>query len=116
MKNVIIETEVQYQLSDLKDKLINTQGDKKGHKTFNEIISVIDNLEKYDIGTNLKDKYNIDCPDNWFLLYVKQNYFIFSRTKTEVNVLKMYSNKQDFLFHLFGISMRSQDSIDYWGD
>ena len=68
------------------------------------------------IGCCLKEKYNIDCPENWYELYVNMNYFIFSKTDTEIVVLKMYNNKQDFLFHLFGIEMRSQDSIMYWGD
>lgn len=117
MRNVIIETNVQYQLLELKNHLIESQGDKKGMKTFKEIISAIDNLGIFDsIGSNLKEKYKIDCPDNWYLLYVRMNYFIFSKSDDEIVVLKMYNNKQDFLFHLFGVEMRSQESMLYWGE
>lgn len=117
MRNVIFETEVKNQLLDLKNYLIESQGDTKGLKTFKEIMSSIDNLGIFDsIGSNLKEKYDIDCPDNWYVLFVKMNYFIFSKTDSEIVVLKMYNNKQDFLFHIFGIEMRSQESIDYWGE
>jgi len=117
LRNVIIENDVQYQLLDLKNNLIESQGDRKGTRTFKEIVSSIDNLGVFDsIGSNLKEKYKINCPDNWYVLYVRMNYFIFSKTDNEVIVLKMYNNKQDFLFHLFGVEMRSQESILYWGE
>ena len=80
-------------------------------------MSAIDNLGIFDsIGSNLKEKYNIDCPDNWYLLYVKMNYFIFSKNSDKIVILKMYNNREDFLFHLFGTEMRSQESIMYWGE
>ena len=44
MREVIIETEVQYQLAELKDYLIEIQGDKKGKKTFSEIIAALDSM------------------------------------------------------------------------
>lgn len=79
MRNVIIETEVQYQLNDLKDYLISIQGEKKGKNTFADIMSNIDNLEQFgDVGRNIKEYFNIDCPDNWYLLYVHKNYFMFA--------------------------------------
>ncbi len=30
--------------------------------------------------------------------------------------VKMYNEKQDFIYDLFGIEMRSQESKDYWGE
>lgn len=65
MRNVIIEKDVQYKLLDLKNYLIESQGEQKGLKTFKEIVSSIDNLGIFDsIGSNLKEKFKIDCPDN----------------------------------------------------
>lgn len=117
MRNVIIETEVQYQLNDLKDYLISIQGERKGKNTFADIMSNIDNLEQFgDVGRNIKEYFNLDCPNNWYLLYVHKNYFIFSKTESTITILKMYNNKQDFIYELFGIEMRSQESIDYWDE
>lgn len=116
MYNVIIEPEVQSRLKDLKALLLQSQGEKKGMKTFQEIISALDNLQLYKLGTNLREKYFIDCPDNWYLLYTNKNYFIFSRSDDTVKVLKIYNERQDFIYDLFGIEMRSQESKDYWGE
>lgn len=115
MRKVIIENEVVNQLVGLRQKLITSQGMSKGENTFQKIISSIDNLGIYStLGRNIKIYYNVDCPDNWYLLTSHRNYFVFSKTEELITVLKMYDEKQDFINDLFGISMRSRESIDYW--
>lgn len=117
MRKVIIENEVLAQLSILKDKLISVQGSKKGTATFKKIIASIDNLGIYSvIGKNIKNYYNVECPDNWYLLISHTNYFVFKQEKDLITVLKMYDEKQDFIKDLFGISMRSKESLDYWDE
>ena len=116
MRDVIIESEIKYKLVELRELLIESQGQKKGKKTFDSILSAIDNLAIFEVGRNIKEEFNVDCPNNWFLLYSHMNYFIFSRTDSVVTVLKMYNEKQDFIYDLFGVEMRSQASKDYWGD
>ena len=115
MRKVIIENEVVNQLVGLRQKLITSQGMSKGENTFQKIISSIDNLGIYStLGRNIKIYYNVDCPDHWYLLISHRNYFVFSKTEELITVLKMYDEKQDFINDLFGISMRSRESIDYW--
>ena len=104
-------------MADLKAKLIAIQGEEKGLKTLKNILDAVDNLGRFaSIGKNIKDTYNVECPENWFLLYVNKNYFIFSKSEAKITVLKMYDNKQDFIYDLFGIEMRSKESIDFWGE
>ncbi len=55
MREVIIETEVQNQLADLKAYLIGIQGEKKGVDTFKAIVDALDNLKTYDVGSNIKE-------------------------------------------------------------
>lgn len=90
------------------------QGVKRGNNTFKAIMSSIKNLQFFEVGKSIRNEYYVDCPNNWFLLYSYKNYFIFSRNETTVTVLKMYNEKQDFIYDMFGIEMRSQDSKDYW--
>ena len=117
MREVIIEKEVVVQLNLLKSKLITMQGIKKGTVTFKKIIASLDNLGVYSgIGRNIKNYYNIDCPDNWYLLISHTNYFVFKQEEKRIVVLKMYDEKQDFIRELFGISMRSEESINFWGE
>ena len=113
---VLYENEVKLKLKSLKDEMIGIQGDNKGLKTFKKIVNTVDNLELFsNTGVPIKEKFDLNCPDNWYLLIVGQNYFIYSITDT-INILKLYNEKEDFIYDLFGISMRSQESMDYWGD
>ena len=116
MREVIISNEVKDGLVELKQKLLGLQGIEKGQKTFDSIMNAIDNLEIFEIGRSIKSEYNIDCPDNWFILYTHMNYFVFSRTETMVTILKMYNEREDIIYDLFGIEMRSQESKEYWGE
>lgn len=68
------------------------------------------------IGQNIRDTFQVDYPENWYILYIKKNYFVFSITKTDVIILKKYNEKQDFIHELFGIETRSSESIEYWGE
>ena len=117
VRNVIFEREVQYQLAKLKRDLLLSQGEEKASGTIKYILNALDNLGMFSsVGKNIRDTYNIDCPSNWFLLYVDKNYFVYSKTEKLITILKMYSNKQDFIYDLFGIEMRSEESKKYWGD
>lgn len=113
---VIIENEVAEQLQDLKSYLIALQGPNQGMKAFKRIIASLDSLGLYKIGRNIKEAYQIECPDNWYMFTCRQNIFIYSQTSSEITVLKMYNERQDYIQDLFGVSMRSQESIDYWGE
>lgn len=117
MYNVIYEREVQFKLASLNEELIEKQGEQKGLQTISDIVASLDNLSMFPrIGQNIRDIFQVDCPENWYILYIKKNYFVFSITKTDVIVLKMYNEKQDFIHELFGIETRSNESIEYWGE
>ncbi len=93
------------------------QGEKKGKNTIKEILDAIENLGIYEkIGDNIRERFHVECPDNWYLLYVNKNYFVFSKTEQTINVLKMYDYRQDFIHDLFGVEMRSKESKEYWGE
>ena len=36
--------------------------------------------------------------------------------KDKIVVVNMFHEKEDFMLKLFGISGRTQESIDYWGE
>lgn len=117
MRTVIYSETVKGKLKSLKDRLITIQGEKKATLTISAIVSKLDNLGEFaDIGIPIKEKYNVDCPSNWYLIYSNRNYFIYSKSDEQINLLEMYDNRQDFINELFGIEMRSFESISFWGD
>ena len=42
---------------------------------------------------------------------------MFYRIESEkIIIVEMFDEGKDFMYKLFGISTRTQESIDYWGD
>ena len=115
MKKVIYSNIVVQKLEALKYRLIAVQGKVKGEKTIKSIMSNLDNLAIFSLdGTSIREKYGIDC--DYRYIYAHKNYFIFKTTQTQVNIIEMFNEKEDFIFKLFGVPMRSKDSMDYWGE
>lgn len=117
MLTVIYSEEVKCKLKSLKDELVIIQGQKKGTKIIATIVSVLDSLGQFpDVGIPINERYDVECPDNWYLLYSNKNYFVYSKTDERINVLEMYDNRQDFMNELFGVEMRSSESKRFWGE
>ena len=65
-------------------------------------------------GTNIAELYDIDT-DYWYL-FTHQHYLIYRFDHGIVTVVQMFHEREDFMKKLFGISGRTQESIDYWGE
>ena len=48
--------------------------------------------------------------------YGEEKNFIYRIEAKKVVVVQMFNEREDFMMKLFGISGRTQESIDYWGE
>jgi hypothetical protein len=53
---------------------------------------------------------------DYFYVFTHHNYFIYRIEGDRVIIAQMFNEKEDFMIKLFGISGRTQESIDYWGE
>jgi plasmid stabilization system protein ParE len=67
-----------------------------------------------DIGVDLSAKYDIDT--NFRELFVNHNHLFYYKDKETIIVAEMFGEREDFMYKLYGISGRTQESIDYWGE
>ena len=65
-------------------------------------------------GVNISRMYDIDT-DYWYL-FTNHNYFIYRIEEKKVIIVQMFNEREDYMMKLFGISGRTQESIDYWGE
>ena len=65
-------------------------------------------------GIAVSAMYNIEC--DYRYLYVSHNYVFYRIESEKIIVVEMFDEGEDFMYKLFGISTRTQESIDYWGD
>ena len=80
-----------------------------------EMMADADRLKEYEkSGTNIAETYGIET-DYWYL-FTHQHYLVYRFEPGKVTVVQMFIEKEDFMMKLFGISGRTQESIDYWGE
>lgn len=102
-------------LKGLRGELTEKFGDAFSADLIRETLKSIRQLEQYpDSGVQIAKLYDIDT-DYWYL-FVNHNYFIYRVEKDKVIVLQIFNEKEDFMQSLFGITGRTQESIDYWGE
>ncbi len=84
-------------------------------RILSEMMTDADRLIEYEeSGTNIAENYGIET--NYWYLFTHQHYLIYRFEPGKVTVVQMFNEKEDFMMKLFGISGRTQESIDYWGE
>ncbi len=67
-----------------------------------------------DLGVGLSAKYDIDT--DFREIFVSHNHLFYYRDGDTIIIAEMFGEKEDFMYKLWGISGRTQESIDYWGE
>lgn len=106
---------VRKKLKILKGKLMEQYGEEFAKKRLGEISARLRQLEEFgESGIRIAEQYEVDT--DYYLVFVRHNYFIYRMEATKVIVVQMFNEKEDFMQKLFGLSGRTQESIDYWGE
>lgn len=106
---------VRKKLKILKGKLMEQYGEEFAKKRLGEISARLRQLEEFgESGIRIAEQYEVDT--DYYLIFVRHNYFVYRMEPTKVIVVQMFNEKEDFMQKLFGLSGRTQESIDYWGE
>ena len=99
----------------LKLYLTEHYGEKYAKKTVKEIMARARDLQDNpESGVSLSSKFGIDT--DFREVFVNHNHLFYYLDGDSVIVAEMFGEKEDFMYRLFGISGRTQESIDYWGE
>ncbi len=106
---------VRSKLKYLKTWLTNHYDSDVANNVLRGITTDADNLTEYEkSGTNISEMYDIET-EYWYL-FTHQHYLIYRIEPGKVIIVQMFHEREDFMMKLFGISGRTQESIDYWGE
>ena len=84
-------------------------------KVIKEIGSRVRSLrENEQIGISVREMYGVDT--ECLCIFVEKNYVFYRIEPDCIYVVNIYNEREDFMMDLFGISGRTQESIDYWGE
>ncbi len=86
-------------------------GQEKVNKIVSSIRGLADNPKK---GASVERLLGISNP--YYFLHVERHYVFYKLGDSHVYVNEIFNEREDFLYKLFGIKLRTQESIDYWGE
>lgn len=115
MRKVVISQIVRRKMTNLRKRLLSQFGEDISKKTLSEITDAIANLGQFpEKGIDISKMYGIETA--YYYLYFRHNYIIYRYDEKSVTVLQMFDEREDYMNTLFGISGRTQESIEYWGE
>ena len=66
------------------------------------------------IGESVEALFGI--PTDYRVLFVEKNYVFYRVTDSEILIVNVYNEREDFMFKLFGISSIDDDAEAYWDE
>lgn len=106
---------VRTKLMNLRVELAAEYEEKFSRKALGKITKAVRSLEVYcDMGTKITDVYEIAT--DYRYIFVNHNYFIYRYDDKRIIIVNMFNENEDFMMKLFGISGRTDESLDYWGE
>ena len=115
MKKIEYSQIVRKKLNRLKADLVRDFGVEVSRKSVKKITDAVRGLAQFEKkGIAVSTMYNIEC--DYRYLYVNHNYIFYRIESEKIMIVEMFDEREDFIYKLFGISTRTQESIDYWAD
>lgn len=106
---------VRTKLMNLRIELTTEYGDIFSKKVIGKMTKAVRSLEIYcDMGIRISDEYEVET--DYRYIFVNHNYFIYRYDDKRVIIVNMFNENEDFMMKLFGISGRTDESFDYWGE
>ena len=115
MKKLEYSQIARQKLKELQGDLLQKFGEAFAKKSVKRMTTAVRRLEQFaDSDVQIAEMYDIDT-DYWYI-FVNHNYFVYRVEDEKVIVVQIFNEKEDFMQKLFGISGRTQESIEYWGE
>ena len=115
MKKVEYSHIAKRKLLKLKTELTNEYGEQKAKEILTTMANRIDKLAQHEkSGICISRMYDIET--GYWYLFSNHNYFIYRIEEKRVIIVQVFNEREDYMMKLFGISGRTQESIDYWGE
>ena len=115
MRQIEYSPLVKKKMARLQDELSDEYVKEKADDILRSMMDAVDHLRTYEYsGREISKMYDIET-DYWYI-FTNHNYFIYRIEPEKVIVVQMFHEREDFMKTLFGLSGRTQESIDYWGE
>ena len=115
MKQIKYSPEARRDLQNIKKYIEEEWDGNIAQKVMVLLMGRIRSLEKHPkLGVDISDMF--DVISDYKYLVVKKNYVFYRLEGKYVRVIRVLSDKQDFMQVLFGVHTQSEDTENYWNE
>ena len=102
-------------LRELNKQITANYGKPVATKIVSKIMGEIRDLQNDpEKGPSVEAMLGISTP--YRFLHVEQNYAFYRIENGTIYVTDIYNEREDFMWRMFRVNLRTQDSIDFWGE
>jgi plasmid stabilization system protein ParE len=102
-------------LRELNKQITSTNGKTVATKIVSKIMGDIRGLQNNPKkGPSVESMIGIRTP--YRFLHVEHNYAFYRIENDTVYVTDIYNEREDFMWRMFSVNLRTQESIDFWGE
>ena len=115
MKRIKYTPDAADKLKKLKIEIEHRYGTDKAKEIVKNITNAIRGLcNNEKIGSEVSQMFDVDA--DYRYLVVSSNYVFYRIEDKCIRIINLYHEKEDFMWHLFGIDTTPQETIDYWNE
>lgn len=102
-------------LANIKQSITLSNGKSTADKVISNMMTSIRNLtDNPQKGPSVENMLGIVCP--YRFLHIEHNYIFYRIENDNVYITDIYNERENFMQQMFGIKLRTKDSIEYWKD
>ena len=115
MKKIKYTPDVADKLRALKSEISQEYGSDRAKKIVKSITDAIRGLYDYEEkGPEVSKMF--DVVSDYRYIFVSGNYVFYRIEDKCIRIINLYHEKEDFMWHLFGVDTTPQETIDYWNE
>ena len=115
MKKIKYTPDAADKLRALKATISQEYGVDNARKIVKNITDAIRGLSDYEEkGSEVSKMF--DVVSDYRYIFVSKNYVFYRIEEKYIRIIKLYHEKEDFMWQLFGVDTTPQDTIDYWNE
>ena len=115
MKKIKYTPDAADKLRALKSEISQEYGSDSAKKIVKSITDAIRGLSEYG-GKGPEVSKMFDVVSDYRYIFVSGNYVFCKIEDKCIRIINLYHEKEDFMWHLFGVDTTPQETIDYWNE